>query len=77
MIQFENHEKTDDDADEKFIYVLVVQETTMPFVDRYIYIVSFKILFPSFNVVLSPLMRANWTWNAIEILIVLILPVNN
>ena len=57
MILFENHEKTDDGhvVDEKFIYLLVAQETTMPFVDRFIYIVSFKILSPSFNMLYPPL----------------------
>lgn len=52
-------ENSDDghDENEKFIYLLVIQETTMPFVDRYIYIVSFH---HSCSFFLSP-GASNWT----------------
>jgi hypothetical protein len=52
VIQVENKKSDDGHVEnEKFIYLLVIQETTMKFVDRYVYIVSQK--FPFFH----PLMR--------------------
>lgn len=74
-------ERSDDGHVENktFIYLLIIQETKSSFPDRMMYMVSFKsftFAFRTFFLSLPP-KTSNWTWNEIEILIVLILTSNS